>query len=50
MFQAPKIIELTKQCMVAHGEPTSSASTINPDDFSRLASSDVVKPPSNNAG
>jgi hypothetical protein len=36
MFQEPKIIELTKQCMVAHGEPTSSASTIIPDDFSRI--------------
>jgi len=42
MFQGPKILALTKQCTVAHGEPTSSGSTIIPDTFSTLASSDVV--------
>jgi hypothetical protein len=36
--------------MVAHGDPTNSGSTIIPDAFSRLAFSDVVKTPSNNAG
>jgi hypothetical protein len=50
MFQGPKITALTKQCMVAHGEPTSSGSTIIPDASSRLASSDVAKPSSNKAG
>jgi hypothetical protein len=49
-FKGPKITALTKQCRVAHGEPTSSGSTIIPDTFSTLVSSDDVKPPSNNAG